>query len=205
MIIHKMEQRSQAWHDIRKERFTGTKIGALTSAKSTAKYQDAIFDVVSEIITGDTPEMKTTEDMQNGIDTEPMAAKEYESIFDIETEEAGFCTPENEFSEWVGISPDRLINSDGLLEIKCPKAKTHLKYIEANKMPSIYRWQVQSQLWVTGREWCDFMSFVQNMKPFIIRVYPNSEDFAKIETEVKIAIEKVKHYLQVYKHYDYLK
>jgi len=205
MIIHKMEQRSQAWHDIRRERFTGTKIGSLQSAKSTAKYQDAIFDVVSEIITGDSPEMKITEDMQNGIDTEPIAALEYESIFGIDTEEVGFCTPENEFSEWVGISPDRLVNGNGLLEIKCPKAKTHLKYIEANKMVSVYRWQVQSQLWVTGREWCDFMSFVPGMKPFIIRIYPNLEDFAKIEIEVKIAIDKVKYYLDKYKYYDYLK
>lgn len=203
MISHKMEQHSEAWHNIRLGRFTGTRIGSLLSAKSTAKYQDAIFDIVSEIITGIAPEFKITDDMQNGIDLEPYAKREYENIFEVKVLEIGFCTPENELSEWVGISPDGLL-SEGMLEIKCPKAKTHLKYIEKNQLPSIYKPQVQSQLWVTGRKWCDFMSYVQGMKPFLIRVYPDLEYHKNIEIEVKAAIERVKYYLDVYKKYDYL-
>jgi putative phage-type endonuclease len=204
MIIHEIEQRSNAWYDIRLGRFTGSRIGSLLSAKSTAKYQDAIFDVVSEMITQDFDEIKITEDMQHGIDTEPEAAKEYENIFGIETTEVGFVTPDNEFDEWIGISPDRLINGNGGLEIKCPKKKTHLKYIESGKLPSIYVAQVQSSLWITGREWWDFMSYVPKMKPFIIRVYPDLEYHEKLKQEVEAAIEKVKYYYNNYLTYDFL-
>jgi putative phage-type endonuclease len=199
-----MEQRSIAWYQIRLGRFTGSRIGDLLSAKSTAKYQDAIFNVVSEIITEDYEETYISEDMQHGIDTEPEAAKEYESIFGIETKEVGFCTPENQFEDWIGVSPDRLLPDKGLLEIKCPKAKTHLKYIENNILPSIYLPQVQAQLWVTGYDYCDFMSYVKGMKPFIIRVFPDVKFHLTLENEVLTAIEKVKHYLKVYTKYDYL-
>jgi putative phage-type endonuclease len=199
-----MEQRSNAWHQIRLGRFTGTRIGCLLSAKTTAKYQDSIFDVITEIITQDYEESYTSDDMQHGIDTEPEAANEYENIFGVETREVGFITPENKYSEWVGISPDRLVD-DGLLETKCPKSKTHLKYIAANKLPSIYTPQVQAQLWVTGFPWCDFMSYVPKLKPFIIRVYPDKEYHKRFEQELDIAIEKVKSYLEIYKNYDFLK
>lgn len=203
-MIHNMEQRSNAWHSIRLGRFTGTRMGSLLSAKSTAKYQDAIFDVVSEIITSDYSEIRVTEDMQNGIDTEPLARNEYECLFGVDVKEVGFITPENEFSDWIGISPDGLINGNGLLEIKCPKAKTHLGYIKSNKMPTIYYPQVQSQLYVSGREWCDFMSFVENMKPFIVRVHPDAEFFALLEKELRIAIDMVKATLDYYEKYNYL-
>jgi exodeoxyribonuclease (lambda-induced) len=204
MIIHHIEQRSEAWHDIRLGKFTGTRIGSLLSAKTTAKYQDAIFNVVSEIITGNADEQKITDDMQTGIDLEPYAIKEYESIFDVGVKEIGFVQPENKFKEWVGISPDGFINSDGMIEIKCPKSKTHLKYIEQNKLPSIYKSQVQSQLWICEKEYCDFMSYVPEMKPFIIRVFPDLEYIEKLKSELIIAIDKVKYYLDNYNKYNYL-
>ena len=143
--------------------------------------------------------------MQTGIDLEPYAVKEYESIFDIKVQGIGFVEPENEFTGWVGISPDGFINTDGLIEIKCPKAKTHLKYIKKNQLPSIYKPQVQSQLWVTEKKYCDFMSYVPGMKPFIIRVFPDIEYFNKIETEVRIAITTVEQDIKTYREYDYLK
>jgi putative phage-type endonuclease len=203
MIIHNMEQRSNAWYQIRLGRFTGTRIGALLSAKTTAKYQDSVFDVITEILTNDFEENYISEDMQHGIDTEPEAAKEYESIFGIETKEVGFITPENKYAEWVGISPDRLVEN-GLLEIKCPKAKTHIKYIADNRFPKIYEPQVQAQLWVTGFDYCDFMSYVPKLKPFIVRVYPDKEYHKKLEFELDIAIGTVREYLKIYKNYDYL-
>ena len=91
-----------------------------------------------------------------------------------------------------------------MLEIKCPKKKTHLKYIESNKLPSIYVPQVQSQLWITKRKWCDFMSYVPNMKPFIIRVYPDFEYHKKLKDEVIVAIYKVNYYLKKYHNYDFI-
>ena len=204
MIYHKMEQGSEAWHEIKLGRFTGTRIKNLMSAKSTASYQNVIAEVAAEILTGEKEESYTNDDMQRGIDLEPIAAKEYESIFGVELDEVGFVEPDNELGEWTGISPDRLIGLDGLLEIKCPKSKTLFKYMIDGKLPNEYKWQVQGQLFITKRAWCDFMAWYPNLKPFIIRVYPDLEMHEKIHEELIIAIKAVKAIIEMYNNYDYL-
>jgi len=204
MLIHKMEQRSEAWHEIKLGRFSATRIDSLMSAKSTAKYQNCIAEVACEILTHETEENYVSEDMERGIDLEPEARKLYESIFEIEVQEVGFIEPENDYGEWVGVSPDGLVGEYGMLEIKCPKAKTLFKYISDNKLPNEYKWQVQSQLFFTGRQWCDFMAYYPGLKPFLLRVYPDMEMFAQIDKEVLNAIKEVKKIIEIYNNYDHL-
>ena len=79
-----------------------------------------------------------------------------------------------------------------------------MNYLLANKLPSEYRHQVQGQLFVTGLEYCDFMSYVEGMKPFIIRVYPDLELFKEYEKRLDILIEQVNEQLINYNQYDYL-
>ena len=202
-----MEQGSEAWHEIRLGRFTGTRLKNLMSGKSTASYKDAIIDVVTEILTGEKDDGYVSADMERGIEMESEAADYYELITDLDTYEVGFCTFEddNVLAEYSGISPDRLIGDDGMLEIKCPKAKTLFSYIQANKLPAIYRWQVQGQLYITGRKWCDFMAYYPNLKPFIVRVLPDKDMHLKIEEELKIAIQSVKENIKMYNKFNYLK
>lgn len=141
--------------------------------------------------------------MQNGIETEPLARVEYESIFETEVKTCGFVTVEedNKYHEWIGVSPDGL--TEGLLEIKCPLMRTHLNYLLANKLPSEYRHQMQGQLFVTGLPYCDFMSYVKGMKPFIIRVLPDEELFKEYKKRLDILILQVNEQLNKYKTYDY--
>jgi len=205
MIKHMMEQSSEAWHEIRLGRFTGTRIKNLMSAKSTLSYKDTITDVAVEILTGVKDESYTNEIMQRGIDLEPEARGHYEQLFECKVDEVGFIEPdESNYSDWAGISPDGLVGDHGMIEIKCPKAKTLFKYIKSGKLPTEYRWQVQSQLWITGRDWCDFMAYYPGLKPFILRVYPDQDDFEKIYHELNVAIHEVKKAIKEYKQYDYL-
>ncbi len=204
MIIHNFEQGSEAWHQIKLGRFSGTTFKNLQSTKSTASYQDTIMNVVAQILTGEKEDTFTNDIMQRGIDLEPEAAGVYEFIFDVETFEVGFIEPDEdvEYHDYVGVSPDRLIGKDGGLEIKCPKANTYFKYIKANKLPSEYRWQVQGCLFITGRQWWDFMAYYPRLKPFVIRVYPDLEMHDKIEQEIKIAVEEVKRQIQLYNEFE---
>jgi hypothetical protein len=64
-----------------------------------------------------------------------------------------------ELNEFVGCSPDGLIGDDGLIEIKCPNTATHIEYIIDGELPKEYEKQVHSQLWITDRKWCDFVSY----------------------------------------------
>lgn len=90
-----------------------------------------------------------------------------------------------------------------MIEIKCPLMKTHLGYIEDNKLPSEYRYQVQGQLFVTGFDYCDFISYVEGMKPFIIRVEPDKALFLEFQKRLNVLIEQVKNKIELYNKYDY--
>jgi putative phage-type endonuclease len=204
MIIFDIEQRSEAWHAARAGRVTGTRFKSLMAKETTQTYRDLAYDLAAEIITGKTEEGYVSEAMQNGIDTEPIARAEYIATVGVDVVEAGFVILGEgaKYYDWIGVSPDGLIGEDGLLEIKCPLPKTHLKYIDAGRLPAEYRYQAQGQLFVTGRAYCDFMSFVEGMQPFILRVYPDNELFAEYERRLDILISEVKSILEKYNTYN---
>ena len=205
MIIINCEQKSELWHESRCGRITGTRFKSLMAGESTATYKDLVTNIACEIITGKQEENYVSADMEKGIELEPVARRLYEELFGIRVAQIGFIIPDedNRFHEWVGISPDGILPDYGILEIKCPKFKTHLGYIEDNRLPTEYRHQVQGQLFVTGLDYCDFMSFATDMKPFIIRVYPDRELFKEFETRLDKLIIEVKQKLIFYNKYDY--
>lgn len=204
MIIHDIEQRSEAWHEIRLGRVTGTRFKNLVSKPSTASYQDLVRDIASEIVTGKEDESYVNENMERGMEMEPVAVAEYESIFGVTVMRPGFITPDEDhpYYEWVGISPDGLLPDGGGLEIKCPLMKTHFEYLTGGSLPSEYRHQVQGALFVTGLKYWDFMSYAEGMKPFVIRVYPDEELFAEYRARLDILIEEVKKLIKEYENYN---
>ena len=204
MIILNIEQRSEAWFEARCGRVTGTRFSNLVAGESTATYKNLVSDIACEIITHRQEEGYTNAAMEHGIETEPEARAEYEFITGVKVTEIGFVIPDedNKFHDWIGISPDG-VTPDGMIEIKCPIMRTHLEYIEANKLPSEYRYQVQGQLFVTGLPYCDFVSYVEGMKTFIVRVEPDIELFEEFETRLDKLIQDVKNKLIKYHKYDY--
>jgi putative phage-type endonuclease len=204
MIIHNMEQGSEAWHEIRCGRVTGTRFKALVAKDTTDTYKDLLTNIACEIITGRAEETYSNATMEKGVETEPIARAFYEEITGNKVKTCGFITrdEDDEFAEWIGISPDGMPEG-GLLEIKCPLMRTHMEYIMWNKLPTEYHKQVQGQLFVTGLPFCDFMSYVEGMKPFLIRVYPEPELFAMFEQRLRVAITQVKELLNNYHKYSY--
>lgn len=202
MIKINCEQRSEAWYQNRLGRFTASIASDLIAGLSTQTYKDLIIDIAGELITGESEETYTSPDMERGIELEPVACNEYESIFG-EVEHTGLIIPDEdtEFHEWIGISPD-LIKEPGMGEIKCPKRKTHLNYIKNNVLPNIYKPQVQFQLFVTEYEYCDFISYYPKTKLFIYRVYPDKEMFKLFEDRLRIAISDVNEFIKTYNNFN---
>lgn len=203
MIIHNIEQRSEAWYSVKCGLVTSTRFKSLCAKETTDSYKDLVTNIACEIITGKMEEGYSNAMMEYGIETEPLARAEYEREMDCLVREVGFITTDedNRFHDWIGDSPDGLIGNDGCLEVKCPLARTHLEYIEANKLPSEYRHQVQAHLFVTGLKYCDFVSFVPQMKLFVLRVEPDKELFAEFERRLDILINDVQHKLEMYESY----
>jgi putative phage-type endonuclease len=203
MIIHNIEQGSEAWFEARCGRVTGTRFKSLMMAETTQGYKDLVSNMVCEIITGRMEETYSNAAMEHGVETEPIARAAYEALFDVEVKTVGFVTPDEDhkYHEWIGVSPDGIID-DGLIEIKCPKMITHLGYIADDKLPSEYRHQVQGQLFVTGAAWCDFVSYVEGMKLFVVRVFPDKEMFKEFEERLDSVIKRVISKLESYKGYE---
>jgi putative phage-type endonuclease len=205
MIYHNIEQGSEAWYQVRCGKVTGTRFKSLVAGESTQTYKDLLTNIACEIITGKAEETYSNAIMEHGTEMEPLARAEYESIFETEVKTIGFISPDEDhkYHEWIGISPDGLPEPDALLEIKAPLMRTHFEYIEANKLPSEYRYQVQGQLFVTGFRYCHFMSFVPEMKPFIIPVYPDLELFKEFEKRLDALIIHVQNKLLTYNKYNF--
>lgn len=123
-----------------------------------------------------------TSDMWRGVEHEPIARAAY-SEHHHEAREYGFMV-RDDWGWSLGYSPDGLVGDNGLIEIKCPRAKTHLATILADEVPAHYMGQLQAGLLVSGRNWIDFVSFVGGMPLWRKRVYPDTAWFAAIEEAV---------------------
>ena len=133
--------------------------------------------------------------MQWGSEHEVEARQEYANHSNNEIIPVGFV----ELNEYIGCSPDGLVGEDGLVEIKCPDTATHLiDYIKDQKLPTAYTKQIQGQLWITGRRWCDFVSWdpelpsiPTDLRYFCMRIERDEKAIAAIEGGVSLFIAEL--------------
>jgi putative phage-type endonuclease len=185
MNYHEIDQNSPEWFQLRLGKFTASTFKDLFAKPGTVTFEKAINKVVFERITGQSPESFSNEWMVRGSELEPLARKAYEDSQMVVVKNGGFFT----FDEWIGASPDGLVGDDGLIEIKCPAFHTHIDYLIKKKVPADYYCQMQGQLFVTGRRWCDFVSYHPGLPMFISRV-ERDDDFIK-ELSDKIADARI--------------
>jgi len=189
-----MEQRSEEWFQARLGKVTASRVAdVLAKIKSgeSASRRNYKIQLVSERLTGERQETYINQAMQDGIDREQFARNRYVKQFG-EVEEVGFVKhPTLE----AGASPDGLVGTDGIIEIKCPMGSTHTETLMTQEVPSKYVPQIQFQLLVTGRKWCDFVSynpmFPENLQVFVRRVFANKEYQQELEDEVKQFLKEV--------------
>ena len=131
--------------------------------------------------------------MQWGHDQEDAAANAYSFLTGNSVEVCGIY--KHPTIEGTHASPDRLVGEDGLVEIKCPNSATHLDTLLSKKIPGNYVTQMQWQMAVTGRKWCDFVSFdprfPESKQVFIQRVERDDKVIANLEKEVAAFLAEV--------------
>lgn len=114
--------------------------------------------------------------MDDGKEIEEEARNFYSMSCGQEVKTVGFCYKDEE--KRLGGSPDFLVGEDGIGEIKCPEIETHVESLLRGTVPSVYYQQCQGNLMVTGRKWCDFVSYYEGLRPLIVRI-PRDEEFIK--------------------------
>ena len=159
-----MEQRSEEWFAARCGSVTASRtadVMATTKTGYSASRANYMAQLITERLTQTPTEGFTSAAMLHGTETEPQARMAYELMTGEAVVETGFV-PHPTIAGF-GASPDGLVGSDGLIEIKCPNSATHIETLLAGKVPSKYMIQMQVQMMCCGRDWCDFVSFDPRM------------------------------------------
>ncbi len=163
-----IEQGSDDWLALRRGVITASTIGKLITPKGQPANNDTsralLYQLLAERITGESEPSFYNDDMARGHLLEPLARGLYSTHYSP-VRECGFVTMEFDRTV-IGYSPDGIVGDDGLIEIKSPRQKTHLRSLLNDEVPSEYMPQVQAALAVTGRDWCDFISYAPGLPLF---------------------------------------
>lgn len=198
MTLHQfpdLEQRSDSWYDQRRGLVTASAVGQLLTATT---HQPAKNDysrgltalLAAERITGFTDPTYLNADMWRGVEDEPRAVEKYADHYGTPVETVGFMV-EDEWGFSIGYSPDGLVGDDGLIEVKSRRQKKQLLTVVADEVPAENMAQIQCGLLVSGRSWCDYVSYCGGMRLWRKRVTPDFEWQESILAAVALFEENV--------------
>jgi putative phage-type endonuclease len=166
-----IQQGTDEWLALRRGVITASTIGKLLTPTGKAAKNDSartqLLQLLAERITGESEASFYNDDMARGHLLEPLARDLYSESFDPVIE-CGFITMEFGTTT-IGYSPDGLVGDDGLIEIKAPRPKGHLRSLLSGEVPAEYLPQVMTGLAVTGRRWCDYISYAPGLPLFVQR------------------------------------
>lgn len=183
-----LEQGSDAWLEQRCGMVTASVVGKLLTPTGRVAENDTsrglTATLIAERITGVVDPVFVSDDMLRGTEDEPRAVAVYEDhYFAVQT--VGFMV-EDRWGFRIGYSPDGLVGEDGLIEVKSRRSKTQLLTFLDDRVPDANMAQIQAGLLVTGREWCDYVSYCGGMPLFRKRVFPDKN----WQTAIVEAVEK---------------
>ena len=185
-----MEQGTEEWFKIRKGKMTASHATAIaTCGKGLETY---IFEMMAEYYSSGEKDSYSNKHLERGNELEPQARSIYELEKGVTVKQVGFI----EHNDYVGGSPDGLVNEDGLLEIKCPDDKGFFNVLMKGEreISTGYEWQCQHNMLVSGRKWCDIMLYNPNYSQsyFIYRFYADEDKFKKLMIGFEVGEEMIK-------------
>lgn len=189
MITHDMPQGSQEWLEIRLGKITSTRVKKVLGKNAN----DVIDELIDETTAGyEFEEQYISPEMEWGSLYEPEARREYEYLNGVEVIQHGFC--QSSEMPYLGLSPDGFIGyTEGAVEVKCPKRKTHIRYIRKGGVPSDYWEQVLQYFLVCPTlQWVDFISYHPDFTPKPLYIHRT------FRTEVELELMTVKGKLEAF-------
>lgn len=144
-------------------------------AARNEKERAHLYELLAQRITGYVEPRYVSDDMLRGQDDEVEALTLYAKHY-APTEAVGFIT-NDKWGFTIGYSPDALVGSDGLVEVKSRRQKfqieTFVIHVAEGTIPADFVIQVQTGLLVTERAWCDLVSYSGGLPLAVIRAYPD--------------------------------
>jgi putative phage-type endonuclease len=190
-----VEQRSEEWFDMRRGKITSSEISKIMGAegKLSETAKTYLLEKVAELYGGKkTPAVGAALDW--GTELEPVAVEFYEKKFNVQVNPASFVP----YGDSAGGSPDGLVGTEGIIEVKCPFASAnHFKHgliksaEDFKKAKPEYYWQCMNNMLVTNTQWCDFISFDPRVNAeyvmFVFRLERDEKEIETINTRLELA------------------
>jgi putative phage-type endonuclease len=194
--IAAVQQGTPEWHQLRLGKVTASRVAdilAKTKSGASASRGNYLIELALQRVTKTIEPSYTNDAMAWGTATEPQARVAYEVATGNFVDQVAFV--DHPTIADFGCSPDGLVGSDALIEIKCPSSATHWSYIKANEPPNKYVIQMQAQMAVTSAKWCDFVSFDPRMPErsqlLVVRVMRDPEFILYMEAEINHFLSEV--------------
>lgn len=172
-----LDQGSEEWLTARRGKITGSrfkdardKLKGVQPSKACIGYA---MDVARERIGGSAPSKFQNAAMRTGTEQEPFARAMYEARTGHMVDEAGFYLSDDAV---FGLSPDGLIDDDGVLEIKTMVSSDTLFTAVADGDISAYMDQCHGYLWLLGRQWVDLVLWAPDLSHMAIHRIHRDED-----------------------------
>ncbi len=184
-IVLMMPQGSDEWLQARLGIATASELECLlVNGKGEGGFGVAAYtymdQLIGERITGEAAEIPfQTKATIRGHEQEGIALGLYEDIEGVSVTSAGII-----LHHGMGYSPDGLVGGNGLIEIKTKLPKFQVGVILSGEVPKEHVAQCQSGLWISGREWIDFISYWPGMPLFIKRMHRDEALIRKMEERV---------------------
>jgi len=185
MKIIECSQRSPEWYEVK--RGIPSSSGFSDIITSTGKPSKSAMgyaqELAAERISGFTELSYQSRAMEEGSRREEESRLVYAMKREVEVRQVGFCLSD---CGRYGCSPDGLVSDDGLLELKNRTGKVAIQHLLENKLPTSAIQQVQGQLFVAERQWCDYVSYYPGLPMLIVRVERDEVFLKALEKELII-------------------
>jgi len=196
MKWHDIEQNTDEWLDMRVGKLTGSGVKTIMANFGKAFGEPAkklAVSIAREQVTGkrSLASQYTNAHMERGHEQEPIARALYEDEYFVDVTNGGFFDCENE-----GCSPDGLVSTDGLIEIKSVIDHVQYSTIKRGGIDPVYKWQVYFNLMKTGRDWIDYVSYCADF-PEKTRLYVHRVLRKDCEEQFKSIEERAKEFFEV--------
>lgn len=194
--VFNMDQGGDEWFQARLGIPTASKFATVMAKGEGKTRSEYMRKLAGEIITGEVTESFSSTHTERGKEMEDEARQTYAFINSVEPQLVGFLRNGNK-----GASPDSLIGENGGLEIKTALPHIQIDRLERDRLPPEHKAQVQGNLWISEREWWDFVSYWPRLPMLCVRVYRDeeyiktmSDEIDRFNDELAALVERIRAY-----------
>ncbi len=183
-------QGTPEWYAARLGIPTASNFAAIRAKGEGKVRRTYMMKLIGEIMTGESAYNFTNDHTERGHEIEPDARNLYAFYLDVEPVQVGFIRNGRK-----GASPDSLVGTNGMSEIKTKLPHIQAEVLLADRLPPEHVAQCQGNLWVAEREWIDFVSYWPKMPLFVKRVYRDEAYIKSLSSEVDLFLAEMDTYL----------